>query len=198
MELNLKDKRVLVTGGSKGIGLAIKNAFELEGAEVISWSRSEGIDLMKEIPDLENIDILINNVGGIGRDATKWELAMQKNYNTMVKMTDNFLRQNFRNAQSGLPLQKYGRVITISSIYGTYPGKNPGFSAAKAAQIMYMKSLSKLYPGITFNCVSPGEVRDAGTPKDVKLKAADVADLVVFLCSDKSKYINGQNIVIGE
>ena len=66
MDLKLKGKRALVTGGSKGIGLAIKKALEAEGVEVISWSRSEGVDLMKEIPDIPDVDFIIHNVGGMG------------------------------------------------------------------------------------------------------------------------------------
>ena len=195
MELNLKGKRALVTGGSRGIGLAIKKALEAEGVEVISWSRSEGIDFNLGLPhiekyrDLDDVDILINNVGGGGT----WEpfygpKVMRNNYG----LTQNFTRSFLFNKR------KWGRVITIGSIYGTNPGKNPEFASAKAAQIMFMKSLAmdKKYKGITFNTVSPSEVADAGTPKDVDLKAKDVANLVVFLCSDRAKFINGENIVL--
>ena len=64
MDLKLKGKKALITGGSKGIGLAIKKALEKEGVKVISWSRSEGVDVMKDIPEIPKADILINNVGG--------------------------------------------------------------------------------------------------------------------------------------
>jgi 3-oxoacyl-[acyl-carrier protein] reductase len=191
MELNLKGKKALVTGGSKGIGLAIKKALEEEGVEVISWSRSEGQDLEKEIPEVPDVDIIINNVGGGGSsNQWDWEYKIVKNLGVMSDIICEWLIQE----------KKWGRVITISSIYGTNPGINAGFAAVKASQIMFMKSLAyqNSHPGITFNCVSPAEVSDAGTPKDVKLKAKDIADLVTFLCSDKAEMINGQNIVVGE
>ena len=194
MNLNLKDKTALVTGGSKGIGLTIKKALEAEGVKVISWSRKEGVDFEFGIPltewlILNKTDILINNYGGGGtwkpEEARK---VMDKNYGLTNILTREFLKHK----------KKWGRVICISSIYGTYPGDNPEFAAAKAAQIMFMKSLAGKYKGMTFNCVSPSEVADAGTPKKVELKSKDVANLVAFLCSDNAKFINGQNIVIGE
>ena len=71
MEFGLKGKRALVTGGSKGIGLAIKKALENEGVEVISWSRSEGVDLQLGCPEIPQVDFLINNVGGGGSSNKK-------------------------------------------------------------------------------------------------------------------------------
>ena len=190
MELNLKGKRALITGGSKGIGLAIKKALEAEGVIVTSWSRTEGVDLMRELPsELPNIDILINNFGGGGTwKQEDYKQVMHNNYFVTNELTMRFLEQN----------KLWGRVITISSIYGTYAGHNAAFTSAKSAQIMLMKSLAQQHKGITFNCVSPAEVSDAGTPKKVNLKAQDVANLVVFLCSEKALNISGQNIVIGE
>jgi len=198
MDLNLKGKRALITGGSKGIGLAIKKALEAEGVKVICWDRTHGVDFDWGVPlekylELEKIDIIINNFGGGG--TWKWEDAfkvMIRNYYITQRITREWLKE-----WNGL-YKKWGRAITISSIYGTNPGHNPEFAAAKAAQIMFMKSMAKncKNKNITFNCVSPSEVADAGTPKDVDLKAKDVANLVVFLCSDKAKHINGENIVL--
>ena len=193
MNLNLKNKTALISGGSAGIGLAIKKALEKEGCKVISWSRSEGVDLMtpwrywtiqEKFP---KFDILINCVGGMGRsEFPGYKSCMEKNYGIMAELTMKFLEKK----------RKFGRVITIGSIYGTYPGNNPWFAAAKSAQIMFMKSLAGKYPNITFNCVSPGVVSDAGKITDVPLKSKDVANLVTFLCSDRAKYIDGQNIVV--
>lgn len=190
MNLNLKGKKCLITGGSKGIGLAIKKALEKEGVKVISWSRSEGIDLMGKIPKLPKIDILINNVGGGGTWNSSDDI-FNINYEVMGDLTVQFINQN--------PKRKYGRVITISSIYGKEKGPNPVFTASKAAQIAFMKSLAGKYKGGTFNTICPGHI-DVGKefPDNPQIigKPSDVASLVTFLCSDLASHINGATITV--
>lgn len=194
MELNLFGKKALITGGSKGIGLAIKKALEKEGVKVISWSRSEGFDLMKLwrrqmiSEKFPKIDILINNVGGMGT-SVDGKLIMDKNYFIMEEMIKEFLEQD----------RKWGRIITISSIFGKERGHNPLFTAAKAAQIAYMKSLAGTVNGITFNTICPGHI-DVGKPFPDKPKIIgkpeDVANIVTFLCSDLAAHINGACITV--
>ncbi len=191
MNLNLKGKKALVTGGSKGIGLAIKKALEREGVEVISWSRSEGVDVMEmtgmKFPD---VDILINNVGGFGRvtyeESSK---CMYMNYEVTKILTNMFLKKK----------KEWGRVITIASMFGKEAGHNEYFTAAKAAQIAYMKSLSGSVEGTTFNTISPGFIY-VGKPmvsiESPRGNPIDVAEIVTFLCSNKAKFIDGANIVV--
>jgi len=180
--------KALITGGSKGIGLAIKKALEKEGIECISWSRKEGKDLFKCRYTLPDIDILINNVGGGGTWSHEDE-QMEMNYGNMVDYTKQFLEQKHR----------FGRVITIASIYGKEKGHNPGFTASKAAQIAYMKCLAGNHKGITFNTICPGYI-NVGKPVPHKIikegKPQDVANLVVFLCSDNANHINGACITV--
>lgn len=196
MELGLKGKSAIVTGNTHGIGLAISEALRAEGVYVPEISRSTGYDLMtvdglnKVSKFLDTTDILIHNCGGIGSDPEEWELAMQKNYNIMVKLTNRWLRY----------FPKKGTVITIASIYGKESGgATPGFIAAKAAQIGWMKAMSKQYSNITFNCVSPGHI-DVGKKfpdrPGMVGKPEDIAGLVVFLCSDQASYIDGVNIPV--
>lgn len=189
MELNLKGKKALVTGGSKGIGLAIKRALEAEGVEVISWSRSEGVDVTDEnlSVKLPEIDILINNVGGGGTWKDSYKI-FQKNYYVMEKLTIE-----------SLALGRVSRIITISSIYGKEKGHNPLFTAAKAAQIAYMKTLAGTVPGVTFNTICPGHIdvgKEFPDKPEIIGKPEDVADIVVFLCSDRAKHINGACITV--
>ena len=196
MDLNIKGQIAVITGGSKGIGLAIKKALEEEGVKCISWSRSEGIDLdlgwldLKYYCELKKADILINNIGGGGTyDKKESGKVMWKNYGITKELTDLFVENK----------KTPSRVITISSIYGKEKGHNPYFTAAKAAQIAYMKSIAGKYKNITFNTICPGHI-DVGKPFPDKPKIIgkpnDVANIVVFLCSEKAKHINGACITI--
>ncbi len=195
MDLNLKDKTAFVTGGSKGIGLAIKEALEIEGVNVTSLSRSEGYDLMSNgFPEAHKLaresDILINNLGGMGTCRPEdYMECMKKNYGISIRLIEGFLSRK----------RDYGRIITISSIYGKEAGHNPGFTATKAAQIAMMKSYSRKYRKTTFNTICPGHI-DTGKPfpDDPKIigQPQDVANLVLFLCSNKAKHINGACITV--
>jgi 3-oxoacyl-[acyl-carrier protein] reductase len=116
--------------------------------------------------------------------------------------------------------QKWGRVLTISSIYGREAGGRPWFAAAKSAQIALMKSLSRtpeyVRNGITFNTVAPGAIMipDTGWDKLQKKNPTeynriledlpmgrmgtpeDVANVVTFLCSDAARFVNGSCVVV--
>jgi 3-oxoacyl-[acyl-carrier protein] reductase len=186
MELNLKNKTALITGGSKGIGLAIKKSLEKEGVKVISWSRTEGIDLMKEIPKIPKVDIIIHNVGGGGTwSISDWAEVMHKNYGIMAEIMSEI---------EECPK----RIICISSIYGKETGINPIFTAAKSAMIAYMKSCSKMFPG-TWNTICPGHIdvnKKFPDSPNIIGKPEDVANLATFLCSDKASHINGACITV--
>ena len=202
MELNLKGKTALITGASSGIGKAIKEGLEKEGVKVIHWDKEEGIDLMANCTiglrkimqkDIDNCDILINNVGGLGsfipKNYPEYNIIFDMNAGNMQILTMAYLSI----------LRKYGRVITISSIYGKEKGHNPFFTASKSYQIAFMKSLAGKYPNITFNTICPGHI-DVGKPfpdnPKVIGKPEDVANIVVFLCSDLASHINGACITV--
>lgn len=208
MDLGIKDKRVLVTGGSHGIGLAIKKALEAEGCIVRSISRREGCDVLNnedikrvlaEI-DKSPLDILINNVGGGGRWGTEspvdtaqsvWEDVYQKNAGAAIKFTMFAVKKM-------LPL-KWGRVVTISSIFGKEGGGRPWFNMAKAAEISLMKTLAIHYrnSGVTFNSVCPGLIAIPDTNNEIEGgKPEDVANVVTFLCSKQARWVNGACIVV--
>ena len=199
--------RVLVTGGKRGIGWAIAKELHdfSNGFSVYTPSRSNGFDLATPVGRrnatsfVGPVDILINNVGGGGRYGTDEEV-WAKNVTAMMEFTAWALPHMIE--------QRWGRVVTISSIHGREYGSRPIFMAAKAAQIAYMKGLSKdkryVRCGITFNTVCPGNVHVEGKPKvdedALPLgrmgKPEEVAKLVAFLCSNDAAYINGSTIVI--
>lgn len=198
--------KVMVTGGTRGIGAAI--AYELRvkyGADTFEPSRATGHDLTDPSAIqlahsvFGEVDILINNVGGGGRHGSN-DLVFALNVAAMCQFTDLVIPY--------MRTRNFGRVVTISSIHGREYGSRPIFMAAKAAQIAYMKGLSKnrdyVRSGITFNTVCPGNVLVEGKPRvDEEAlpmgrmgKPEEVAKLVAFLCSEDAAWINGSTIVI--
>lgn len=200
--MSTRSRTALISGGSKGIGLAIKNELESNSISVIDWSRTTGFNLMKEIPkDFPKVDILINNVGGMGRCSVEdYFEAMKKNYGIAERLTQKFIDQFYTGPLHSYP-EKLGRVITISSIFGKQAGNNPGFTAAKAAQIAYMKCLANAHRPITFNTICPGYIdvgKDFGVSIESRFigKPKDVAKVVAFLCSEDAAFISGACIVV--
>jgi 3-oxoacyl-[acyl-carrier protein] reductase len=168
------------------------------------------------------VDILVNNVGGGGRWGSEdpaetpesvWHEVYQKNAGAAVAFT--------RWAIAPMRRKKWGRIVTISSIYGREGGGRPWFVAAKAAQIAMNKALAVTpalaREGITVNTVAPGSIMipgtgwaeerdrdpaafDARVVRDFPLgrlgTAAEVAAVVVFLCSQQAAYVNGACVAV--
>tara|TARA_Y100001963_G_scaffold157262_1_gene252983 strand:+ start:86 stop:865 length:780 start_codon:yes stop_codon:yes gene_type:complete len=251
MNLNLRNKKALVSGGTNGIGLAIAIGLAKEGCDVAVFSRTqERVDKTKKLLDdlgCDNIcivadvldknsydyvekeikekwggvDILVNNIGGGGRwgkpdmlDNTDlvWEEVFDKNLTSCRKYTQMFLPYMLE--------KKWGRVITITSIYGIESGGRPWFNTSKFTQSVLMKNLAKnknyAEKNVTFNSVAPGAIyiKETGwekmkieNPKEFKEFESslprgrmgtpeEVASLVSFLCSERASLINGASISV--
>ena len=198
MNFGIEGKKALITGGSHGIGLAIAKALADEGCDVAICARDperltraakanerggakclairadvtskrETKKAMDEIRrEWDDLNILINNVGGGGRwgsdsiEETKdevWSEVYEKNVLAAVRFT--------RFALPYMRRRKWGRVVTIASIFGKEGGGRPWFNMAKSAEISLMKTLAMkpelVRDGITFNSVAPGNIMIAGT-----------------------------------
>ncbi|MFZ2322387.1 MAG: SDR family oxidoreductase [Ignavibacteriaceae bacterium] len=161
----------------------------------------------------KKIDILVNVTGGlVGRktveemDEKFWDFLMTLNLKTVFMVT-----------KATLPYMSSGGSIVNFSSQAARDGGGPGaiaYATAKGGVLTFTRGLSKeLGPkGIRVNAVSPGmiattfhdtftkpEVREkvaGSTPLRREGKANEVADLVVYLCSNESSFITGASIEI--
>jgi len=216
-------KTAVVTGASSGIGLAIANEFEAQGATVARVSTSSpaypcnvaDFDAVKEtcdkiIADLGGVDILVNNAGitkdGLlmGMSESDFDQVIAVNLKGAFNFTKHLIRPLLKS--------KHGRIINISSVIGI--GGNAGqanYAASKAGIIGFTKSMAKELAGkgITVNAIAPGFIETAMTDvlnDSVKAKILDaiplkkmgnvnhVAAAAVFLAG--SEYITGEVIKV--
>lgn len=170
-------RNVLVTGGNRGIGLAIARAFAEAGDDVVITNRSgdapEGLRAVKcEVTDSASVDaafteaeellggpveVLIANAG-ITRDT----LLMRMSDEEFDSVIDTNLAGAFRcarRASKGMIRLRRGRIVFISSVVGLYgsPGQT-NYAASKAGLVGLARSISRELGGrgITANVVAPG------------------------------------------
>ena len=184
MNLELAGKVAVVTGASKGIGLAVTQALAAEGAEVVAGART--IDSLLDIAGVSafevdlvqaggserlvgnaverhgHVDVLVNNVGGVRlrldgflqTSDADFEASMQLNFFAALRAT--------RAAVAAMIPRKEGAIVNVVSVNAFFQpdGLVIDYGAAKAALLNVSKALSQeLGPkGIRINCVSPGQV----------------------------------------
>jgi NAD(P)-dependent dehydrogenase (short-subunit alcohol dehydrogenase family) len=184
MDLELADKVAVVTGASKGIGLAVARTLAEEGARVVAGARSaeplEGIDGVAPVAvDLSapdgpgklvaaaldahgRVDVLVNNVGGVrlrtegflAIDDAEFEWALRMNFFTALRAC--------RAVLPAMLEQGGGTIVNVASVNAFFEpdGGTVDYGAAKAAALNLAKSLAQEYgkQGIRVNSVSPGPV----------------------------------------
>ena len=157
-----------------------------------------------------NLDCLINNAG-ITQDNLAIRMSLEEWKKVIdINLTSTFLMSKY--AIKKMLKNKYGKIVNITSVVG-HTGNlgQANYTASKSGIIAMSKSLSIEYAkkNININCISPGFIKTAMTDKlDNKFKEAiiskipsarlgepdDIANAVVFLCSDQSSYINGETL----
>ena len=164
--------------------------------------------------ELGGLSIIYNNAGTSTfnklheMDPAEWERVLR------VNLTGVWA--GIRAAVPHLLAAGGGSIVSTASISGTRPAAGEGpYAASKAAVAALTASAALEYaPSIRVNAVSPGMIRTAmtapmfefmpnqverfekGTPVGRIGEPEDIADVVVFLCSDLARFVTGQNIVV--
>ena len=241
MDLDVSGKRVVLTGGTRGIGRATALAFAAAGAAVYTCGHTESAAAeslrtqLKEFGDghvvdvadigdraaaaafvrraagaLGGIDVLVNNAGVVSHttlDAMndeEWDRILETNLGGTMAVT-----------RAALPALSDGSsIVHVASAVATVGMvARTHYTASKAAVVGFNRSLCKeVGPrGVRSNVVAPGIIETdqaAGMTPEVRARyeklaalqrlgtAEDVADVVLFLGSDLSRFVSGQTIVI--
>ncbi|MGN1052166.1 MAG: SDR family NAD(P)-dependent oxidoreductase [Candidatus Scatosoma sp.] len=236
--MELKGKKALIVGASRGIGEAIAVAFAKEGADVaiagrkletlnavkeklspyggnarcLEWdvkdvSKADGV--MKEAANLlGGLDIVVNNAGVIDRERflavgeEAWDTVMDINVKGVY-----FSCQAAANYFIGNGIK--GKIINMASETGFQPSAMP-YGLSKWAVVGFSMGMAKrLYKkGVMLSSIAPGPITTDmmgwkdGAPKDFPNcfgtmgSPEEVADLAVFLASDKNKRIIGRPVFV--
>ena len=212
-KLNYAGANILASGTRIEKLNELKSNFENIKILKFDISQSEKIEEYVENATKElggNLDCIVNNAG-----ATQDNLAIRMSLEEWQKVINVNLTSTFLMCKSGIKKMlknKSGRIVNITSVVG-HTGNlgQANYTASKAGIIAMSKSLAIEYAkkNININCISPGFIKTAMTDKlDDKFKEIiiskipsarlgdpdDVANAVLFLCSNQSKYINGETL----
>lgn len=200
--------KVLVTGTAQGIGRAIAELFLAKGHKVVGIDRQDTTlvnddymhmitDIREELPDIEGVDVLINNAG------TQNEDDIEINLKSLIKVTEKYgVQKNIK------------AVLNIGSASGHTGSEFPEYCASKGGVIAYTKNVALRIAqyGAVCNSLDPGgvltplndcvvndpvmwkEIMDQ-TPLNRWATAEEIAAWAYFLTVD-NRFCTGQSIVV--
>lgn len=197
MDLQLTEKLALVTGSSKGIGLAIVTSLAREGARVIVNGRSESsveaalTRVRAAVPDAKleqfvgdlsvasvseqltsqfpNVDILVNNLGIFA--AQSFDDISDEDWERFFQINVMSGVRLSRAYLSGMKSRNWGRIVFVSSESGIQiPKEMIHYGMTKTAQLAISRGLAETCAGtgVTVNAVLPGPTRSEGVDEFVK------------------------------
>ena len=215
----LQSDTALVTGTGGGIGLAIAQALEDEGARVLradvkdadlSQPGAAGRLAESAIRTLGQVSLFVHAASPPRRETQSALAVTEAEWRAMLEVN---LNSGFLIAQAlGRHMREKkirGRMLFVTSLHADSPRNLPHYSASKAGQTMVMKELARaLGPdGIRVNAIAPGAVPGAGfkgSPGLVDKIAlgrlgtpADIAPMAVAILSEKyGAYMTGATVVV--
>ncbi|OZI72351.1 3-oxoacyl-ACP reductase [Bordetella genomosp. 12] len=184
----MNNRHAIVTGAANGLGLAIVQRLHASGARVTLWdtdtirgteaadslgshARFSTVDvtcaptilaheLQQSIEAFGPVDVLINNAGIAGPNATAWEYPLEK-WRQVIEINVIGVLQCCRAVLPGMIQGGYGRVVNIASIAGKEGNATASaYAASKGAVIAMTKSIAKelVGTGVLMNCIAPAAI----------------------------------------
>ncbi len=221
IKINFSKKKIIITGGSRGIGKKIAQDFIKLGARVISISTKnydlskskDLIRLIKYIQSLNKIDILVNNAG-INFSELNRNFSEEK-FNDLININLKAAFILTKEVSKKMIKNKFGRIINIASIASERVREGRSvYSTSKFGLIGFTKTVSVELAryNILVNAVSPGFIdtemtRTMLTKAEIKKlssqvpmnklgSSSDISNAVIFLCSELNTFITGHNLVV--
>jgi meso-butanediol dehydrogenase / (S,S)-butanediol dehydrogenase / diacetyl reductase len=213
----LSGKRVVVTGGSSGIGEATVRRFRDEGAEVVSVALDGEIEC--DVADPQQVEAAFEQIGALDVLVANAGISIRSPFldireEDWQRVLDVNLGGVFRCAQQAARRMDTGVILMTASTNGLSGHENyADYNASKAGVILLARTMAReLAPRIRVNAVCPGYVLTpmqraeytdemlAAVNEDIPLKRhaepEEVAALFAFLASDDAAYITGAAIAI--
>ena len=212
-KLNQAEANILASGTRIEKLDELKDKFENIKILKFDISQSDKIEKFVENATKElggNLDCIVNNAGiaqdnlAIRMSLEEWQKVININLTSTFLMSKSAIKKMLKN--------KSGRIVNITSVVG-HTGNlgQANYTASKAGIIAMSKTLAMEYAkkNININCISPGFIKTSMTDElDDKFKEViiskipsarlgnpdDIANAVLFLCSNQSSYINGETL----